>query len=299
MTNTRCGFVALIGAPNAGKSTLTNMLVGAKVSIVTPKVQTTRSRLRGICMADENTQVVLIDTPGIFSPKHRLDKAMVTAAWDSLSEADIVCLMVDARKGLNTEMQNILTMLEEYKNGHILLVLNKVDTVRKEALLELTLQLNEAGLFRETFMISALKGSGVADLQAYLAKHMRESPFLYPPDQLSDINERIMSSEITREKLFLQLQQELPYALTVETDYWQEQKDGSVRIDQTVYVERNSQKGIVLGKQGQRLKAIGTAARHDIEHLLDRRVHLFLHVKVRENWKENPEAYRYLGLEFK
>lgn len=297
ITQQRCAFVALIGAPNAGKSTLTNQLVGQKVSIVTPKVQTTRNRIRGICMADDITQLVLIDTPGIFSGKNRLDKAMVKAAWDGVSEADQIVLLVDAGKGLCDNTRRIMEELAR-RELKAVLVLNKVDRVPKEKLLGLAMETNASGLFSDTFMVSALSGDGVADLQAFLAGKAPMGPWMYPSDQLSDINDRLMAAEITREKLFLNLQQELPYALSVETEMWEDRKDGSLRMEQTIYVERESQKGIILGKQGQRLKQIGSSARRELEDMLDCRVHLFLFVKVRDNWKQNPEVYRMLGLDY-
>ena len=293
---TRCGFVALIGSPNAGKSTLLNRLVGAKVSIVTPKVQTTRSRVRGIALAGAS-QIVFIDTPGIFAPRRRLDRAMVQAAWRGVADADLVVLLVDVAHGLDADVARILEGLG--KTGRpAILALNKIDKVAHDVLLPLTQQLGAADRFSDVFMISALTGDGVNALRAHLAAHMPEGPWLYPEDQLSDMPERLLAAEVTREQLFLQLQQELPYALTVETEYWQEKPDGSVRIDQMVYVRRQGHKGILLGKGGQQIKAVGQAARIELGRMLDRRVHLFLRVKVRENWTEDPARYRTWNLDF-
>jgi GTPase len=293
---TRCGFVALIGSPNAGKSTLLNRLVGAKVSIVTPKVQTTRSRVRGIALAGAS-QIVFIDTPGIFAPRRRLDRAMVQAAWRGVADADLVVLLVDVAHGLDADVARILEGLG--KTGRpAILALNKIDKVAHDVLLPLTQQLDAADRFSDVFMISALTGDGVNALRTHLAAHMPEGPWLYPEDQLSDMPERLLAAEVTREQLFLQLQQELPYALTVETEYWQEKPDGSVRIDQMVYVRRQGHKGILLGKGGQQIKAVGQAARIELGRMLDRRVHLFLRVKVRENWTEDPARYRTWNLDF-
>ena len=292
----RCGFVALIGAPNAGKSTLLNRLVGAKVSIVTPKVQTTRSRVRGIALAGAS-QIVFVDTPGIFAPRRRLDRAMVQAAWQGVADADLVVLLVDVAHGLDADVAGILEALGETGRPAVL-ALNKIDKVAHDVLLPLTRQLDAADRFSDVFMISALTGDGVAALRTHLAAHLPEGPWLYPEDQLSDMPERLLVAEVTREQLFLQLQQELPYALTVETELWQEKPDGSVRIDQMVYVRRQGHKGILLGKGGQRIKAVGQAARIELERMLDRRVHLFLRVKVRENWTEDPARYRAWNLDF-
>lgn len=293
---TRCGFVALIGAPNSGKSTLLNRLVGAKVSIVTPKVQTTRSRVRGIALAG-SSQIVFVDTPGIFAPRHRLERAMVQAAWRGVADADLVVLLVDVAHGLDADVARILEGLG--KTGRpAILVLNKIDRVARDVLLPLTRQLDAADRFTDVFMISALTGDGVDMLRARLAAHLPEGPWLYPEDQLSDMSERLLAAEVTREQLFLQLQQELPYELTVETEYWREKPDGSVRIDQMVYVRRQGHKGIILGKGGQQIKAVGQAARLELERMLDRRVHLFLRVKVRENWTEDPARYRAWNLDF-
>ena len=292
----RCGFAALIGAPNVGKSTLINALVGAKVSIVTPKVQTTRSLIRGIAI-EGDSQVILVDTPGIFSPRRRLDRAMVGSAWGSAQEADVVAALIDSRRGIAEDDDKILRGLAELRAPK-LLVLNKIDLVDKPALLALTQQANQRADFAATFMISALSGDGVADLKGWLAAHMPAGPWLYPDDQISDAPLRHLAAEITREKLYLRLHQELPYQSTVETEVWKELKDGSVRIEQSLYVERESQRKIVLGKGGQTLKAIGAAARADIATAVEAPVHLFLHVKVREGWADDPERYRAMGLEF-
>ena len=291
---TRAGFVALIGAPNAGKSTLLNRLVGTKVSIVTHKVQTTRSLVRGIAI-HERSQIVFVDTPGIFAPKRALDRAMVKSAWSGARDADLVVFMVDAERGLTGEAATILRDLESLKLPKVL-VLNKVDRIRPDGLLLLTAEANAKVDFERTFMISALKGSGVEDLLAYLADQMPESPFYYPEDQVSDFPLKQLASEITREKLFLRLHQELPYATHVETESWEEGKKG-VRIEQVVYVQRETQRSIVLGKGGATIKAIGKAAREELAELLGRPVHLFLFVKVRD-WEKDPERYREMGLEF-
>ena len=293
----RAGFVALIGAPNAGKSTLLNALVGAKVSIVTHKVQTTRALVRGI-VAHKNSQLVFVDTPGIFAPKRRLDRAMVTTAWGGASDADVVALLVDARKGLTEEVRDILEKLAEFPAGRSrILILNKVDVTRRETLLQLAAEANELGRFDRTFMVSALTGDGTTDLMDYFASAMPESPWLYPEDQMTDLPLRWLAAEITREKLMMRLHEELPYHSTVETDQWTETPKG-VRIEQTIFVERESQRKIVLGRGGQTIKAISTAARQDISKLLERPAHLFLFVKVRENWSDDPERYREMGLEF-
>lgn len=294
--NTSCGFVALIGAPNAGKSTLLNALVGSKVSIISHKVQTTRALIRGIAV-EGRSQLIFVDTPGIFSPRRRLDRAMVTTAWSGAHEADFVGVLIDARKGLDEEAEGILQRLEEVKAPK-LLVLNKIDLVAKEALLTLAKAANEMAKFEATFMISALTGDGVADLKDWLAQHVPPGPWLYPPDQMSDAPIRQLAAEITREKLFERLHQELPYHSTVETEAWKELRGGDIRIEQTIYVERESQRKIVLGKGGQTIKAIGEAARKDIAGIVEAKVHLFLFVKVREGWGEDPERYRAMGLEF-
>jgi GTPase len=293
---TRCGFVALIGAPNVGKSTLINALVGSKVSIVTPKVQTTRTLVRGIAI-EGASQLIFVDTPGIFSPRRRLDRAMVGTAWGSTHDADLVALLIDARKGVAEDDEAVLRALRDVRAPKVL-VLNKVDLVAKPDLLTLTQKLNERATFAGTFMISALSGDGVADLRSWFAAHVPVGPWLYPEDQISDAPLRQLAAEITREKLYLRLHQELPYHSTVETEVWKELRDGSVRIEQTIYVERESQRKIVLGKAGQTIKAIGAAARADIAEAIDQPVHLFLFVKVREGWGDDPERYREMGLEF-
>lgn len=293
----RCGFVALIGAPNVGKSTLINALVGAKVSIVTPKVQTTRTLIRGIAMHGA-AQLIFVDTPGIFAPRRRLERAMVGTAWGGAQDADIVALLIDSRAGLAEDDEAILRGLSERRTAQKALVLNKVDLVAKPALLSLAQRLNEQAAFAATFMISALSGDGVTDLKAWLAANVPPGPWLYPEDQISDAPLRQLAAEITREKLYLRLHQELPYQSTVETEVWKELQDGSVRIEQTIYVERESQRKIVLGKGGQTIKAIGAAARVDIAEAVEQPVHLFLFVKVREGWSDDPERYRVMGLDF-
>ena len=294
---TRCGFVALIGAPNAGKSTLLNALVGSKISIVTPKVQTTRALIRGIAM-EGAAQLIFVDTPGIFAPRRRLDRAMVGSAWGSTQDADIVAFLIDAQKGVQEDEEAILRGLTEVRAPKVL-VLNKVDLVEKPKLLTLAQSLNErATTVAATFMISARSGDGVGDLKAYFAAHVPSGPWLYPEDQISDAPLRQLAAEITREKLYLRLHQELPYQSTVETEVWKELKDGAVRIEQTIYVERESQRKIVLGKGGQTIKAIGAAARAEIAAAIEHPVHLFLFVKVREGWGDDPERYREMGLEF-
>jgi GTP-binding protein Era len=293
----RCGFVAILGAPNSGKSTLVNALVGSKVSIVTHKAQTTRSVIRGIAVAG-TSQLIFIDTPGIFAPKRRLDRAMVTGAWGAAQDADIVCVVIDAQRGLDEEARGIFERLAPLRQPKIL-ALNKVDLVpEKSGLLALAAQANEAAVFEATFMISALGGDGVADLEAWLAARVPEGPWHYPEDQLTDAPLRQFAAEITREKLFLRLHQELPYRATVETDVWKERKDGSVRIEQTIFVERESQRKILLGKAGRTIKAIGSEARREIAAAIEAPVHLFLFVKVREDWGEDPARYRSMGLEF-
>jgi GTP-binding protein Era len=293
---TRCGFIALLGAPNAGKSTLTNALVGSKVAIVSPKVQTTRTLLRGIAMED-SAQLVLIDTPGIFAPRRRLDRAMVSSAWGGAADADIVALLIDAKRGLDDETDAILVKLGEVRQPKTL-ILNKVDLVEKEKLLVLSQAANAKAAFEATFMISALGGSGVADVRRWLAVHVPEGPWHYPADEVSDAPQRQLAAEITREKLYLKLHQELPYQSTVETETWTERKDGSVRIEQTIFVERESQRKIVLGKAGQTIKSIGEASRRELAEILGQPIHLFLFVKVREHWGDDPERYRQIGLEF-
>lgn len=293
---THCGFVALIGAPNAGKSTLLNALVGTKVSIVSRKVQTTRTLVRGIAMAGQS-QIIFVDTPGIFSPKRRLDRAMVTAAWGGAGDADVVALLVDARKGVNDEVEAILSHLAEL-NGPKLLLLNKIDTVEPPSLLSLTRTLNEALAFDQTFMISALKKHGLPRLLESLADLMPEGPWLYPEDQVTDAPLRAFAAEVTREKMFERLHDELPYQTTVETDSWKELPDGSVRVEQTIFVTRDSHKKIVLGEGGRTIKSIGKASRLDITEAAETPIHLFLFVKVRENWIDDPERYREMGLDF-
>jgi GTPase len=294
--NTSCGFVALIGAPNAGKSTLLNGLVGSKVSIISHKVQTTRALIRGIAVEGQS-QLIFVDTPGIFSPRRRLDRAMVTTAWSGAHEADLVGVLIDSRKGLDEEAEGILARLGDVKPPK-LLILNKVDVVAKEALLDLAKAANAAAKFEATFMVSALTGDGVADLKVWLAQRVPPGPWLYPPEQMSDAPIRQLAAEITREKLFERLHQELPYHSTVETESWKELRAGDIRIEQTIYVERESQRKIVLGKGGQTIKAIGSDARREIADAVETKVHLMLFVKVRENWGDDPERYREIGLEF-
>ncbi len=292
----RAGFVALIGAPNAGKSTLLNRLVGAKVSIVTHKVQTTRALVRGIAM-HKRAQIVFVDTPGIFQPRRRLEKAMVSAAWSGAADADLVALLVDARKGLTDEVMAILEALAERRVPRIL-ILNKIDVVRRDTLLALAAAANKAVPFERTFMVSALTGDGTAELVDFLAQAMPEGPWLYPPDQIADLPMRWLAAEITREKLMLRLHQELPYQTMVETGAWSETKDGGLRIEQTIYVARESQRKIVLGRNGATIRAISMAARKELSAMLERPVHLFLFVKVRADWTEDPQRYREMGLEF-
>jgi GTPase len=293
---TRAGFVALIGAPNVGKSTLVNALVGTKVSIVSRKVQTTRALIRGIAMVD-NTQIVFVDTPGIFEPRRRLDRAMVTSAWGGAGDADVVSLLIDARRGLDEPAEAILTRLPELRQPKVL-ILNKVDLVDRPKLLTLAADLNARLPFAHTFMVSALTGDGTDVLLRELAAMMPEGPWLYPEDQVSDAPLRMLAAEITREQIYDRLHEELPYESTVETESWEQRPDGSVRIEQTIYVERESQRKIVLGKGGQTIKLIGQAARREISEIAEAKVHLFLFVKVRENWSDDPERYRAMGLEF-
>jgi GTP-binding protein Era len=293
---TRCGFVALIGAPNVGKSTLVNALVGSKVTIVSKKVQTTRALIRGIVVED-HAQIILVDTPGIFAPKRRLDRAMVSTAWSGAHDADVVCVLIDAPAGINEEADAILSKLETV-NHPKMLVLNKIDLVPREKLLALAMKANERLKFEQTFMISALSGDGVADLRHALAQAVPPGPFHYPEDQMSDAPLRHLAAEITREKIYRHLHQELPYQSTVETDSWSDRKDGSVRIEQTIFVERDSQRKIVLGKGGATIKAIGADARKEIADIVGQPVHLFLFVKVRDGWGDDPERYREMGLEF-
>jgi GTP-binding protein Era len=292
---TRCGFCAIIGAPNAGKSTLVNTLAGAKVAIVSHKVQTTRARLRAIVMEGE-AQIVLVDTPGIFQPRRKLDRAMVDNAWGGAGEADAVVLLVDGRSGLTEDLQKIIEGLGNLRTKAFL-VINKIDLMKREDLLKTAEAFNAAYAFDRTFMVSALNGSGTEDLRKALAARMPKGPWLYPEDQVADVQLRFMASEITREKIYNRLHEELPYASTVETEAWEERKDGSVKISQVIYVERDSQKAIVLGKGGQTIKILGQQAREDMEEHFGRKVHLFLFVKVRENWSNDPERLRMMGLE--
>jgi GTP-binding protein Era len=297
---TRAGFVALIGEPNAGKSTLLNRMVGAKVSIVTHKVQTTRTRIRGIAMAGD-AQIVFVDTPGLFRPRRRLDRAMVAAAWGGAADADVVVLLVEAHRGLTEGVQAIIDRLAGTlpKGMPVALAINKIDRVKAESLLELAETLNAAHPFARTFMISAERGHGVEDLKDWLAGQVPEGPWLYPEDQIADLPLRLIAAETTREKLTLRLHEEIPYQLTVETEKWEDREDGSVRIDQIVYVAREGHKGIVLGHKGETIKAIGSQARAEITAFLDRPVHLFLTVKVRENWPDEAERYTEMGLDFR
>jgi len=293
---TRCGFVALIGAPNVGKSTLVNALVGSKVTIVSRKVQTTRALIRGIAI-ENNAQIILVDTPGIFSPKRRLDRAMVSTAWSGAHDADLVCVLLDAKAGIDEEADAIVAKLATVQHDKIL-VLNKIDLVAREKLLALAKAANERLNFTSTFMVSALSGDGVSDLRHTLAEMVPPGPFHYPEDQMSDAPMRHLAAEITREKIFRQLHQELPYQSTVETDSWTERKDKSIRIEQTIFVERESQRKIVLGKGGATIKTIGAESRKELTGIVGQPVHLFLFVKVRENWGEDPDRYREMGLEF-
>jgi GTP-binding protein Era len=295
-TPTRCGFVALIGAPNVGKSTLVNALVGAKVTIVSRKVQTTRALIRGIVI-ENNAQIVLVDTPGIFAPRRRLDRAMVSTAWSGAHDADIVCVLLDAKAGIDADAEAILKRLADVRHEKIL-VLNKIDVVPREKLLALAKAANDRMAFAETFMISALSGDGVDDLRKALAAKVPAGPFHYPEDQMSDAPMRHLAAEITREKIYQQLHQELPYQSTVETESWAERPDKSIRIEQTIFVERDSQRKIVLGKAGATIKAIGAESRKEIAEIVGVPVHLFLFVKVRDNWGDDPERYREMGLEF-
>jgi GTP-binding protein Era len=293
---TRCGFVALIGAPNVGKSTLVNALVGAKVTIVSRKVQTTRALIRGIVI-ENNAQIILVDTPGIFLPKRRLDRAMVSTAWSGAHDADLVCVLLDAKAGIDEEAEAILTKVASVKHEKIL-VINKVDLVQREKLLALAQAANERMAFAKTFMVSAISGDGVDDIRSTLAEMVAPGPFLYPEDQMSDAPMRHLAAEITREKIYRKLHQELPYQSTVETDKWEERKDKSVRIEQTIFVERESQRKIMLGAGGATIKSIGADSRKEIGEILGVPVHLFLFVKVRENWGDDPDRYREMGLEF-
>jgi len=300
--NTRAGFAAIIGAPNAGKSTLVNALVGRKVSIVTPKVQTTRFQVRGV-MIHKRSQVVLVDTPGVFAPRRRLDRAMVASAWEGASDADAIVHVVDAaarKAGGGRTADDVERVIEGLRtqNRKATLVINKIDLLKREELLAIAQSLHETGVYGDVFMISASNGDRVKDLADHLSGLMPESPWLYPEDQIADLSERLLAAEVTREKLFLRVHEELPYALTVETDVWKELKDGAVRIEQTVYVEREGHRPIILGKNGQTAKWVGKASREELETQLDRKVHLFLFVKVRPKWGEDRERYRALGLDF-
>ncbi|HLI20869.1 MAG TPA: GTPase Era [Stellaceae bacterium] len=292
----RCGYVALVGAPNAGKSTLLNLLVGTKLSIVTPKVQTTRSRVLGIALRGE-TQLIFVDTPGIFVPKRRLDRAMVAAAWAGADDADIVVVLVDAARGVDEDTRGILERLKAAQR-HAILAINKIDLVAREKLLPLAQELSRACDFARVFMISSTAGDGTGDLADYLAQAVPEAPWLYPADQLTDLPQRLLAAEITREQLYLQLHQELPYAAAVETEQWEERKDGSVKISQVIHVQRDGQKAIVLGKGGTQVKKIGAASRAELEKLLERRVHLFLFVRVTPDWAEDRAHFAALGLEY-
>ena len=296
----RAGFVALIGEPNAGKSTLLNQMVGAKISIVTHKVQTTRARIRGICM-DGPAQIVFVDTPGLFRPRRRLDRAMVAAAWGGATDADVIVLLIEAHRGLTEGVAAIIDGLKDRipQGQKIALAINKIDRVKAESLLALAQAMSAAFPFAETFMISAERGHGVEKLKHWLANEMPEGEWFYPEDQLADVPQRQIAAEITREKLTLRLHEELPYQLTVETEKWEDKPDGTTRIDQIIYVARDGHKGIVLGDGGETIKQIGTAARIDISEFLGHKVHLFLQVKVRPNWLEEPERYAEMGLEFK
>ncbi len=298
MDEKRAGFVALIGEPNAGKSTLLNRMVGAKVSIVTHKVQTTRTRIRGVAI-EGAAQIIFVDTPGLFQPRRRLDRAMVAAAWGGASDADVVVLMIEAQRGVTAGVKAILERLSDrFVKARVALAINKIDRVDRSVLLGLAADLNERFAFVETFMISAEKGHGVDDLKGWLADQLPVGPWLYPEDQIADLPLRMIASEMTREKLTLRLHQELPYQLTVETEAWEDRDDGSVRVDQVIYVARDGHKGIVLGKKGETIKAVGQLARHELAAFLDRKVHLFLTVKVRPNWLEDAERYRAMGLDF-
>ena len=296
---TKAGFVALIGEPNAGKSTLLNRMVGAKVSIVTHKVQTTRARIRGVAMEGQS-QLVFVDTPGLFKPRRRLDRAMVKAAWGGAADADVVVMMIEAHRGISEGVKAIIERLHEHAgNAPVALAINKIDKVKSEKLLALTDEMNEAYPFVQTFMISAERGHGCDALRGWLGHQVPDGPWLYPEDQIADLPLRMIAAEMTREKLTLRLHQELPYQLTVETENWEDRKDGSAKIDQIIYVMRDGHKGIVLGNKGETIKAVSTASRTELEEFLERRVHLFLQVKVRPGWLEEKERYSEMGLDFK
>ena len=296
---TKAGFVALIGEPNAGKSTLLNQMVGAKVSIVTHKVQTTRARIRGVAI-EGDAQIVFVDTPGLFKPRRRLDRAMVAAAWGGAADADVIVLLIEAHRGVTEGVERILAELGDITEGRtVALAINKIDRVKAEELLSLSQKMNDAFSFEQTFMISAERGYGVKDLREWLGDKLPESPWLYPEDQIADLPMRMIAAEMTREKLTLRLHQELPYQLTVETENWEERKDGSARIEQVIYVTRDGHKGIVLGNKGETIKAISKAAREELETFMGRRVHLFCQVKVREKWLDEAERYTEMGLDFK
>lgn len=293
---TRAGFVALLGAPNAGKSTLTNHFAGSKVSIVSPKAQTTRTTVKGIGIW-KNTQIIFLDTPGIFKPKRRLDRAMVASAWGGVNDADMIALLVDGKRGFDDETRAIIEKLKE-THTPALLIINKIDLIKNERLLELTKELNEAYQFQATFMVSALNGKGLDDFYDYAAEHLPVSPWYYPEEQMSDLPLKLLAAEVVREKLFLYLRQEIPYALTVEPELWDRREDGSVRAEMTIYVERDGQKQIILGHGGQMIKKIGQSARKELEDMLESRIHLFLFVKVRENWGDDKARYSDWGLDF-
>ena len=296
---TKAGFVALIGEPNAGKSTLLNQMVGAKVSIVTHKVQTTRARIRGVAI-EGDAQIVFVDTPGLFKPRRRLDRAMVAAAWGGAADADVIVLLIEAHRGVTEGVERILSELGDIAEGRsVALAINKIDRVKAEELLSLSQKMNDAFSFEQTFMISAERGYGVKDLREWLGDKLPEGPWLYPEDQIADLPMRMIAAEMTREKLTLRLHQELPYQLTVETENWEERKDGSARIEQVIYVTRDGHKGIVLGNKGETIKAISKAAREELETFMGRRVHLFCQVKVREKWLDEAERYTEMGLDFK
>ena len=294
--NTRCGFVSLIGAPNAGKSTITNNFVGSKVSIVSPKAQTTRTLVKGIGIY-ENTQIIFLDTPGIFKPKRRLDRSMVASAWNGAADGDILVLVVDAKRGFDNETKAIINELNKQEKQAVL-VLNKIDLIAKEKLLPLSAELNKCGNFKETFMISASTGQNIEDFYHYLAENLPQSPWYYPEEQMSDLPLKLLAAEVVREKLFMFLQEELPYSLTVEPELWERREDNSVRAEMTIYVEREGQKKIIIGRGGEMIKKIGQKARLELEEMLEDRIHLFLFVKVRENWSEDPARYQSWGLTF-